>query len=215
MAVAVGVFVLAGCAPDTAPAPKPKLADLTGKTYREAWRIVEKTDGIVGAGAAQAEGADTSRLSVEERRNQDEWIVCTQEVVREGDGNGYRVDFVLSPTVAGCTADAPAPPPVGTPIKALTPPDSYTYGDLPSWAGAHKGMSESRVSGVLGVELNEVCQANTDTSYSADQYGLNCWISDQEYGTLVFRDGTGAKLYPLTHGLQAWLCCETGRPEQG
>ncbi|MEW2067580.1 hypothetical protein ACFY9H_24385 [Streptomyces bacillaris] len=215
MAVTVVVFVLAGCAPDTAPAPKPKLADLTGKTYREAWRIVEQTDGLVGAGTMQAEGADTSRLSVEERRNQDEWFVCTQEMVRARGSDGYSVNFVLSPTVAGCTADAPAPLSVGTPIKALAPPDSYTYGGVPSWAGAHMGMSESSVSGILGVELHDVCQADTDTSYAADRHGLNCWISDQEYGTLVFRDGAGAKLYPLAHGLQAWLCCEAGRPEQG
>ncbi|MEU2315134.1 hypothetical protein [Streptomyces albidoflavus] len=207
----VGALLLAGCGTEVA--PKPKLDDLTGKTYREAWSMVEGTDGITGTRTTTAEGVDTLRLSPEVRRNQDEWIVCTQNLRKELAGNRYRIDFVLAPTFNECSDKPSAPLPVGSPIEALTPPASSTAASIPSWAGVKKGMSEAEVSSTLGVELRDVCEADRSHSYSPDRYGLNCWIGEQEYGTLVFREGLAGKLYPMTRGLQAWLCCETGRPD--
>ncbi|MEU6042345.1 hypothetical protein [Streptomyces griseus] len=213
-AVIMGLFVPVGCAAGETPdaKPKPKLRNVTGKTYREALKLVDKTEGLVGTHSTQAEGVDFYSHPLEVRRNQDEWIVCEQEVTR-GENGEYDASLVLSPTVAECTADAPDPVPVGTPIKALTPPRNADKWLVSVWAGLRVGMHEDSVSAALGVELLEACQIDDETPYGTDHYGVNCWINDIEYGTLIFREGPSTGLYPNTVGLQHWQCCTTGRPE--
>ncbi|MFE3654095.1 hypothetical protein ACFXO2_41065, partial [Streptomyces sp. NPDC059152] len=94
------------------------------------------------------------------------------------------------------------------------------YGDYPRGSGLTDGMTREQVQGALGIaNLYDYCTDDTDNDYASDRRGLNCRVSEREYGTLVFYDdvrgssngGLGIGTV-TTEVLQAWFCCNEGQP---